>query len=71
MVHKYQCTQDTLFLYFSNFSIFKKIFFYEKKKINKIEKQSNKNMLNKAKHKTRLTQKVKQNTQEMQIKTRR
>ena len=27
-----------------------------KKKINKIEKQSNKNMLNKAKHKTRLTQ---------------
>ena len=36
-----------------------------KKKINKIEKQSNKNMLNKAKHKTRLTQKVKQNTQEM------
>ena len=28
-------------------------------------------MLNKAKHKTRLTQKVKQNTQEMQTKTRR
>ena len=32
---------------------------------------NNKNMLNKAKHKTRLTQKVKQNTQEMHIKTRR
>ena len=36
-----------------------------KNKINKTEKQPNKNMLNKAKHKTRLTQKVKQNTQEM------
>ena len=33
-----------------------------KNKINKTEKQPNKNMLNKAKHKTRLTQKVKQNT---------
>ena len=42
-----------------------------KNKINKTEKQPNKNMLNKAKHKTRLTQKVKQNTQEMQTKTRR
>ena len=42
-----------------------------KNKINKTEKQPNKKMLNKAKHKTRLTQKVKQNTQEMQIKTRR
>ena len=42
-----------------------------KNKLNKTEKQSNKNMLNKAKHKTRLTQKVKQNTQEMQTKTRR
>ena len=42
-----------------------------KNKINKTEKQPNKNMLNKVKHKTRLTQKVKQNTQEMQIKTRR
>ena len=38
--------------------------------MNKIEKQT-KNMLNKAKYKTRLTQKVKTNTQEMQIKTRR
>ena len=28
-------------------------------------------MLNEAKHKTRLTQKIKQNTQEMQTKTRR
>ena len=34
----------------------------------KTEKQPNKNMLNKAKHKIRLTQKVKQNTQEMQTK---
>ena len=42
-----------------------------KNKIKKIEKQPNKNMLNKAKYKTRLTQKVKQNTQEMQTKTRR
>ena len=33
-----------------------------KNKINKTKKQPNKNMLNKAKHKTRLTQKVKQNT---------
>ena len=55
-------TKHTLFLYF---------FFNIKNKINKIEKQPNKNMLNKAKHKTRLTQKVKQNTQEMQTKTRR
>ena len=46
-------------------------FFNIKNKINKTEKQPNKNMLNKAKHKTRLTQKVKQNTQEMQTKTRR
>ena len=36
----------------------------------KTEKQPNKNMSNKAKYKTRLTQKVKQNTQEMQTKTR-
>ena len=42
-----------------------------KNKINKIEKQPNKNMLNKAMHKTRLTQNVKQNTQEMQTKARR
>ena len=43
-----------------------------KNKINKkTKKQPNKNMLNKVKHKTRLTQKVKQNTQEMQTKTRR
>ena len=58
-------TKHTLFLYFSDFSIF---FF---NKINKTEKQPNKNKLNKTKHKTRLTQKVKQNTQEMQSKTRR
>ena len=61
-------TKHTLFLYFSDFS---KIFFL-KKKINKTEKQPNKIMLNKAKYKTRLTQKkIKQNTQEMQTKTRR
>ena len=49
-------TKRTLFLYFSDFS-----FFLMKNKINKIEIQP-KNVLNKAKHKTRLTQKVKQNT---------
>ena len=49
-------TKHTLFLYFSDFS-----FFLMKNKINKIEIQP-KNVLNKAKHKTRLTQKVKQNT---------
>ena len=42
-------TKHTLFLYFSNFSIF----FNLKNKINKTEKQPNKIMLNKAKHKTR------------------
>ena len=42
-----------------------------KNKINKTKKQPNKNMLNKSKHKTRPTQKVKQNTQEKQTKTRR
>ena len=42
-----------------------------KKKINKAEKQPDKIMLNKGKHKTRLTQKIKQNTQEIQTKTRR
>ena len=49
-------TKRTLFLYFSDFS-----FFLMRNKINKIEIQP-KNVLNKAKHKTRLTQKVKQNT---------
>ena len=47
-------TKHTLFLYFSNFSIF---FLNLKNKINKTEKQPNKNMLNKVKHTTRLTQK--------------
>ena len=42
-------TKHTLFLYFSDFSIF----FNLKNKINKTEKQPNKIMLNKAKHKTR------------------
>ena len=55
-------TKHTLFLYFSDFSIF----FYMKNKINKTKKQPNKIMLNKANHKTRLTQRIKQNTQEMQ-----
>ena len=54
-------TKHTLFLYFSDFSIFFLIFFM-KNKINKTEKQPNKNMLIIEKHKTRLTQKVKQNT---------
>ena len=60
-------TKYTLFLYFSDFSIF----FMKNKIKKKTKKQPNKNMLNKVKHKTRLTQKVKQNTQEMQTKTRR
>ena len=46
-------TKHTLFLYFSDFSIF----FYLKNEINKTEKQPNKIMLNKVKHKTKLTQK--------------
>ena len=57
-------TKHTLFWFF--------LFFYNiKNKINNTKKQTNKNLLNKAKHKTRLTKKVKQNTQEMQTKTRR
>ena len=44
-------TKHTLFLYFSDFSIF----FYMKNKINKTKKQPNKIMLNKVKHKTGLT----------------
>ena len=57
-------TNHTLFLYFSDFSIFFNLFLYQNK-INKSWKQTNKNMLNKAKYKTRLTQN-KQNTQVMQ-----
>ena len=45
-------TKHTLFLYFSDFFNFF-LYFYIKNKINKTEKQPNKNMLNKAKHKTR------------------
>ena len=46
-------TRHTLFLYFSDFSnLFIYYFFYENK-INKTEKQPNKNMLNKAQHKTK------------------
>ena len=51
LVPKY--TKHTLFLYFSDFS---KNFFL-KNKINKTEKQPNKIMLNKVKHKTRLNKK--------------
>ena len=58
-------TKHTLFLYYIV------LLFYIKNKINNTEKQTNKNMLNQAKHKTRLAQKVKQNTQELQTKTRR
>ena len=46
-------TKQTLFLYFSDFSIF--FFFYEKQNKTNL-KINNKNMLNKAKHKTRLAQ---------------
>ena len=60
-------TKHTLFLYFF---LFLNFFLKKNNKINKTEKQPNKNMLNNAKHKTRLTQKIKQNTQEMQPKTR-
>ena len=42
-------TKHTLLLYFSDFSIF----VFLKNKIRKIEKQPNKIMLNKVKHKTR------------------
>ena len=51
-VHKYQCTQNTYC--FCIFLIFD--FFLMKSKIKQNWKQTNKNMLNKAKHKTRLTQ---------------
>ena len=53
-------TKHTLFLYFFDFSIF--LNFYEKKKIKQNGKQTNKNILNKAKHKTRLTQKQESKT---------
>ena len=46
-------TKHTLFLYFSDFSIFF-ILLYQKQ--NKQKLKINKNMLNKAKHKTRLIQ---------------
>ena len=45
-------TKHTLFFYFYDFSIF--LFLYEKKKL-----KTTKNVLNKAKHKTRLTQNLK------------
>ena len=49
-------TKHTLFLYFSDFSIIYLFFIFMKNKIKQNWKQSNKNMLNKAMHKTRLTQ---------------
>ena len=49
-------TKHTLFLYFSDFSIFL-FFLYVKQNKAKLKKQPNKIMLNKVKHKTRLTQK--------------
>ena len=53
---------NTLFLYFSYFS-----FFLMKKKVKQNGKRINKNMLNKAMHKTRLTQKQEsKHTQVMQ-----
>ena len=52
-IHKYQCTQNThcfcIFFLFFNFFIWKT-------KQSKIENNKNNNLLNKAKHKTRLTQ---------------
>ena len=63
-------TKPTVFVFFWFFNFYFILFLYEKQ--NKQNwKKPNKNMLNKAKHKTRLTQKVKQDTQEMQTKTRR
>ena len=59
-------TKHTIFVFF----LFLNFFLKKNNKINKTKKQPNKNMLNNAKHKTRLTQKIKQNTQEMQTKTR-
>ena len=45
-------TEHTLFLYFSDFFL---IFLFLYQKQNKQKLKINKNMLNKAKHKTRLT----------------
>ena len=60
-----------LFLYFSDFSIFYFIL-YEKQNKAKIEKWTNKNMLNKSMHKTRLTQNTKaKHTSNAKTKTRR
>ena len=47
-------TKNTLFLYF--FLIFKFLFLFLYQKQNKQKLKINKNMLNKANHKTRLTQ---------------
>ena len=58
-------TKHTLFLYFSDFLIFYFyffIFFNEKQNKAKTEKQTNKIMLNKVKHKTGLTQKQESKT---------
>ena len=54
-------TNTHCFLYFSNFLFY----FYEKKKKTKTKKQPNKNIKEHTKYKTRLTEKKKQNKQEM------
>ena len=60
-------TKHTLFLYFSDFS-----FFLIKNKTKQNWKQTNKNMLNQAKHKTRKTQNLKEkHTSNENTKTRR
>ena len=46
---------NTLFLYFSDFSIFIFYFYNKQNKAKTKNKQTNKNMLNNAKYKTRLT----------------
>ena len=51
-------TKHTLFLYFSDFSIFIYLFLYEKQKAKL--KKNNKNMLNTQSIKTRLTQNMKE-----------
>ena len=54
-------TKHTLFLYFSDFSKFFFLYFYEKQNKVKLKKKK-KNMLNKVKYKTRLTQKQESKT---------
>ena len=66
-------TKHTLFLYFSDFSIiFYFLFLYEKQnKVKLKSRQKKKNMLSKARHKTRLTQNKKaKHTNNAKTKTR-